>query len=146
MNSFNPSSIESFVFIFNPFLMGILLFIKVLLPFLPTCAGLLAVIRLGFLGFWGRHPRMQDSENHKKNWKFMFFFHDESDNFTVWYDESEFLLPGEGRRKLARCWSLNFEFFNCLAYEYKYNIDNGTSKLSNNKVIHCQPKTSITYL
>jgi len=51
LNSFNPSSIESFVFIFNPFLMGILLFIKVLLPFLPTCAGLLAVIRLENLCF-----------------------------------------------------------------------------------------------
>ena len=124
--------------------MGILLFIKVLLPFLPTCAGLLAVIRHGFPSTW-KIDNFSPEKNHKKNWEFMFFFYDESDNFTVWYDESEFLFSCERRGKLAWCRSLNFEFFNCLAYEYKYNIDNGISKLSNNKVIHCQPKTSITY-
>jgi len=45
LNSFNPTSIESFVFIFNPFIMGILLFFKVILPFIPTCCALLAIIR-----------------------------------------------------------------------------------------------------
>ena len=144
LNSFNPSSIESFVFIFNPFLMGILLFIKVLLPFIPTCAGLLAVIRIGFQSGW-KYNSLASCKNHNKNRKLMFFVNDESNYFIIWYDEPEFFLSCERGRELARCRAVDIKFFNCLTYEYKYNIDNGISKLSYNKVIHCQPKTSMTF-
>ena len=45
LNSFSPSSILPFVHVFNPFLMGFLLFFKVVLPFLPVCVAFLIIIR-----------------------------------------------------------------------------------------------------
>lgn len=45
LNSFSPSSIIPFVHVFNPFLMGFLLFFKVILPFLPVCVAFLIIIR-----------------------------------------------------------------------------------------------------
>jgi len=45
LNSFSPSSILPFVHVFNPFLMGMLLFFKVLVPFIPVCVAFLVITR-----------------------------------------------------------------------------------------------------
>ena len=94
---------------------------------------------------WPIFSRQRATENHKKNWKLVLFFNDESYYFIIWYDESKFLFSCERRRKLARRWVVDFKFFNSTAYEHKHNIDNGISKLSYNKITHCQPKTSIIF-
>ena len=44
LNSFDPSSIRCFVAIFNPFLMGSLLLIKILLPFLVVSIFFIQII------------------------------------------------------------------------------------------------------
>ena len=43
INSFDPAFISSFVTVFNPFLMGGLLLVKILIPFLVVAAALKAV-------------------------------------------------------------------------------------------------------
>ena len=47
LNSFSPSSIIPFVHIYSPHLMALLLFMKVILPFIPVCSVFLVIIRRG---------------------------------------------------------------------------------------------------
>ena len=49
LNSFSPSSILPFVHIYSPHLMAVLLFLKVILPFIPVCAAFLVIIRNKFI-------------------------------------------------------------------------------------------------
>lgn len=49
LNSFSPSSILPFVHIYSPHLMAVLLFLKVILPFIPVCAAFLVIIRKKFI-------------------------------------------------------------------------------------------------
>ena len=49
LNSFSPSSILPFVHIYSPHIMAVLLFLKVILPFIPVCVAFLVIIRKKFI-------------------------------------------------------------------------------------------------